>query len=83
MFCTGRREPAGALLGSAHEGQLGGKAGHSRERLQMAGDWGAERRYMVSHGSWQLSKKGAAGDRSVETEHQRTVKEKLTPIQAT
>ena len=37
MFCTGRREPAGALLGSAHESQLGGKAGPNRERLQMAG----------------------------------------------
>lgn len=82
MFCPGRREPAGATLGSAHEGQLEGKAGPSKEKPQMARDRGWRVRYMVSHGSGQLSNKGVRGDRSPETEHHLSVKEKLTPIQA-
>lgn len=82
MFCPGGREPAGATLGSAHEGQLEGKAGPSKEKLQMVRDRGWRVRYIVSHGSGQLSNKGVTGDRSPETEHQLSVKVKLTPIQA-
>ena len=83
MFCPGGREPAGAALGSAHEGQLEGKWGPSKKKLQMARDRGWRVRYKVSHGSGQLSNQGVTGGRSPETECKLSVKEKLPPIQAT
>lgn len=83
MFCPGGREPAGAALGSAQEGQLEGKGGLSKKKLQMARDRGWRVRYKVSHGSGQLSNQGVTGNRSPETKRQLSVKEKLLPIQAT
>lgn len=46
----------------------------SKEKPQMARDEDGGVRYMVSHGSGQLSNKGVTGDRSPETEHQLSVK---------